>query len=118
MIRLRRQPLLNEGGIANPRLPHRTSSSTADALSSSTASMTSTPASTILCSMWMRTPCWTASIARSGKTQSFAFACLRGSDQGRGRAILLAASLGWVRHAAGGQIPVDRPVEGHEHRLE
>ena len=72
------------------------------------------------------------SIPRTGKTQSFApFACL--GDQGAGRAcgpetdeltglsgsaVLLLASLGWMRHAAGGQIPVDRPVERHEHRLE
>jgi hypothetical protein len=40
----------------HPFLVQRTSSSTADGLSSSTASKTSTPASTILTSMWMRSP--------------------------------------------------------------
>jgi hypothetical protein len=78
---------------------------------------------------------WPARRPRSPERQDAelrAFVWLRGGDQGPGRAcgpptdeltgflgsaILLPASLGWMRHAAGSQIPVDDPVEGHEHRL-
>lgn len=54
-----------------------------------------------------------ASIARSGKPLSFAPVRLSWWQGPGVEGVLLAASLGWMRHAAGVQIPVDRAVEGY-----
>jgi dihydroxyacid dehydratase/phosphogluconate dehydratase len=111
VIRLRRQPLLNESGIAvlrgnltpagaiiNPQLPPRTSSSTADALSSSTVSRTSTPASTILSSMSMRTPCWCCAAAGRRATPG----CLKSRTCRCRRSCSRRASAIWCVSATAG----------------
>src|SRR5687767_14115460 len=75
-----------------------------------------------------------ASTQRTAKTQSFVpvpsstwqrlghgtnlWSCNGRADRTLGFGGLAAASLGWIRHAAGAQVLLDRLIEGYKHRVE